>query len=156
MLLSTEYTFLALLVIILLLTVWILLLERKLTRFLRGGKTKTLEESVMSLEQEVKTAAQFRKDMEEYLRGVEKRLKKSVQGIHTVRFQAFKGIGDGGSQSFASAFVNEKGDGVVISSIYSRDLVGIYAKPISNNKATFELTIEEKQALEQAIAEVKK
>ena len=84
------------------------------------------------------------------LETVEKRLKRSVQAVGTVRFNPFRGDGSGGNQSFASAFVSEKGDGVVISSIYSRDLVGIYAKPVENGVSRFELTQEEKEAVTKA------
>jgi len=150
-----EYTIITLLFVVVVLTIWIMLLERKLARFLRGGKTETLGESLSSLEQEVKALSAFRKETEGYLHAVEKRLKRSVQGVGTVRFQAFKGTGDGGNQSFASAFINEKGDGVVISSIYSRNIVGVYAKPVSGGAATFELTPEEKEALGRAVSETR-
>jgi hypothetical protein len=67
--------------------------------------------------------------MEEYLTTVEKRLKKSIQGVETVRFNPFKGTGAGGNQSFSTAFVNEKGDGVVLTSMYARDRISMFAKP---------------------------
>lgn len=155
MALNTEYLIGGLLLAVIALAVWNMLLDRRLTRLLRGGKTKSLEETIHSLENETKSLASFRKEMEVYLRLVEKRLSKAVQGIGTIRFQAFKGIGDGGNQSFASAFVNEKGDGLILSSIYSRDLVGIYAKPLEKGSSRFELSQEEKDAVAKALSEVK-
>ena len=150
MTISLEYLVGGLLFVVVILAIWNILLDRRVSKMLRGGKTQSLEETIRSLERETKSLTAFRSEMEKYLATVEKRLHRSVQGVSTVRFQAFRGIGDGGNQSFASAFVSEKGNGVVISSIYSRDLVGIYAKPIENGNARFELTQEEKEAVTKA------
>ena len=46
--------------------------------------------------------------------------------------------------------LNEDGDGVVLSSLYSRERMSIFAKPILNRKSVYELTSEEKEALEKA------
>lgn len=137
------------------LAIWNIMLDRRLTKLLRGGKTQSLEETIHSLESETKSLGLFRTDMEKYLRNVEKRLTKALQGVGTVRFQAFKGGGEGGNQSFASAFVNEGGDGVIISSVYSRNLVGIYAKPLEKGSSRFELSQEEKDAVAKALQDIR-
>jgi hypothetical protein len=98
----------------------------------------------------IKELENFRTDLEKYLTTVEKRLKKSVQGIHTVRFNPFKGTGGGGNQSFATAFLNEDSNGVVISSLYSREHVSVYSKPVKNGSSEFELSLEEKEAIADA------
>lgn len=85
--------------------------------------------------------------MEKYLETVERRLRKSVQSVHTVRFNPFKGTGAGGNQSFATAFLNEHGDGVVISSLYSRDHVSVFSKPVKKHASEYEFSNEEKEAL---------
>lgn len=46
--------------------------------------------------------------------------------------------------------LNEDGDGVVISSLYSRERMSIFAKPIKNGKSEYELTDEEKKSLAKA------
>jgi len=46
--------------------------------------------------------------------------------------------------------LNEDGDGVVFSSLYSRERMSIFAKPIKNGKSEYELTEEEKEALKKA------
>ena len=89
----------------------------------------------------------FRKDMEQYLIGVEKRLRKSTQSIETIRFNPFKGSGAGGNQSFATAFLNEDGNGLVMSSLYARDRVSIFSKPVKNFTSEFELSDEEKRVI---------
>jgi len=39
---------------------------------------------------------------------------------------------------------------VVLSSLYARDRMSIFAKPVKNNKSEYELTEEEKEALKKA------
>ena len=46
--------------------------------------------------------------------------------------------------------VNEDGDGVVFSSLYSRERMSVFAKPIKNGKSEYELTSEEKNVLDKA------
>jgi hypothetical protein len=72
-----------------------------------------------------------------------------------LRFNPFKGTGDGGNQSFSTAFVSEKGDGAIISSLYSRDRVSIFCKPLASFESSFELTDEEKEVLEAAKVKLK-
>ena len=62
----------------------------------------------------------------------------------------FEGTGEGGQQSFATAFLSEEGNGVVVSSIRARDRVGIYAKPIASHASEYELTEEERAAIAKA------
>lgn len=149
---ATDLAIGLLLVAIVILAVWILLLERRFKKLL-GGKGNSIEDALHALSREVRSLSEFKKNAEHYLENAEKRLARSVQGVGTVRFQAFPGAG--GDQSFASAFINEKGDGVVISSIYARNLISIYAKPIQNGNSTYELTAEEKKAIERAAATAK-
>ncbi len=128
----------------------VLHLTNRLRKLLRGNRTETIEDSLSLIEHDLKALKQFRKEMTDYLEAVEKRLGQSIQGVGTVRFNPFKGEGQGGSQSFATSFINEKGDGVVLSSLYSRDRISIFAKPLKNCASEFELTAEEKEALTKA------
>lgn len=125
-------------------------IEMRLNKILRGKRAETLEDSIALIENDIKTLKNFKQEMSEYLAGVEKRVGKSIQGVGTVRFNAFKGEGTGGNQSFATGLLSEKGDGVVLSSLYSRDHVSIFAKPIKNGKSEYEMTEEEREALEKA------
>jgi hypothetical protein len=89
----------------------------------------------------------FQKDSIEYFKNVEARLNRSIQAVETIRFNPFKGTGEGGNQSFSTAFVNKNGSGVVISSLYSRDRVSIFSKPLEKFESQFELTEEEKDVV---------
>lgn len=127
--------------------VWMYL---KLRTFLIGIDSENIRDSLTFVDSGLKDLESFRKEMEIYLDSVETRLKKSVQSVHTVRFNPFHGTGAGGNQSFATAFLNEHGDGVIVSSLYARDHVSIFAKPIKNLLSEHELSDEEKEALESA------
>ena len=63
---------------------------------------------------------------------------------------------DGKPTALSTIEQNEQGDGLVISSIYSRGLVGIYGKPIQKGASLYELTDEEREAITTAIRESKK
>jgi hypothetical protein len=134
---------------------YVVFLHTKLKKFLADKNATSIGDSMVSLASRADTLEKFRSNLEEYLVSVEHRLKKSVQAVHTVRFNPFKASGGGGNQSFATAFINETGDGVVISSLYSRDNVSIFGKPVKNYASEYELSDEEKEAIKRAKEKLK-
>ncbi len=124
--------------------------EWRLTRLLRGKNGKSLEETIVKSAADMERFKQFRKEIEQYLETVEKRMGQSIRGVGTVRFNPFRGTGEGGNQSFASAFISEKGDGVVFSTLYSRERMSVFAKPLTGGKSEYELTDEERGAIKLA------
>lgn len=144
-----------LVLVVVILAALIVRLEVRLRKILRGNRARTIEESIGLIENDVKALKRFRTEVTAYLEGVEKRLGKCVQGISTVRFNPFRGEGIGGNQSFATSFISEKGDGVVLSSLYSRDRVSVFAKPLKNGRSEYELTGEEREAVEKAKERIK-
>ncbi|MDO8594157.1 MAG: DUF4446 family protein [bacterium] len=129
--------------------------EWKVNRLLRGKNGKTLEEVIVRNANDIEKLKEFRKELEKYLESVEKRLDQSIRGVGTVRFNPFKGNGEGGNQSFATALLDEKENGVVLSTLYTRERVGVYAKPLKNGKSEYELTSEEKEAMKLAKQKLK-
>ncbi len=125
-------------------------LRRRLAR-LALGPNGSMEESLNLLTTEAKEMRQFRAELEKYLKHAESRLRTSVRGVGVVRFNPFQN-GQGGNQSFAVAFLDEQLDGVVFSTLYARERVGVYAKPILQGASSFELTDEEKEAIAKAKA----
>ena len=134
------------------LVIWMWL---KMRRFIVDVDAHNVSESLNFVAADLEGLKQFRKEMEDYLTTVEKRLRKSVQSVHTVRFNPFKGTGSGGDQSFATAFLNEEGDGVLISSLYSREHVSIFGKPLKKHASEHKLSDEEKEAVEGASKNLK-
>jgi hypothetical protein len=122
----------------------------RMRRFLIVVDAHSISDSLTHVSHSLKELQHFRDDMEGYLTDVERRLRKSIQSVHTIRFNPFKGTGGGGNQSFATTLVNENGDGVIISSLYSRDHVSVFSKPVIKHGSDYELSVEERESLEHA------
>jgi hypothetical protein len=151
---AAPYIALAALLLAFIAIMMLLGLRRRLKR-LALGRNGSIEESIAVLARESKEMKEFRAELEKYLKLAESRLRTSVRGVGVVRFNPFVS-GQGGNQSFATAFLDEGGSGVVFSTLYSRDRVGVYAKPVEGGVSTFELTDEEKEAIEKAKAAIGK
>ncbi len=136
--------------IVLILSIAFLFLLHRINKLFLGTKKNDLEKTLDYIRKELEAHHTFRDEMQAYLTTVEKRLKKSTQGIATIRFNPFKGNGGGGNQSFATCYLNEHGDGVVLSSLYSRDRVSVFAKEIKKFSSSYELTEEEQKAINEA------
>lgn len=141
--------------IIVILIILVIQLQVRFRKLLRGHRAETIEDSLKLIEHDLKNLKHFKKETATYLEDVERRVGQSIQGVGTVRFNPFRGNGEGGNQSFATSFVSEKGNGVVISSLYSRDHVSIFSKPLKEFKSEFELTGEEKEAIKLAQEKLK-
>lgn len=151
----TTVIFALLMLAILALLYYIYILNKKLDKFLIGSTSSNLDESITSIKKSLDEREKFQKNMEEYLLSVEKRLKKSIQSVNTVRFNPFKGTGSGSNQSFSTTFLNEERDGVIISSLYSREHISVYSKPVKKGASEYELSDEERESLEKAKQELK-
>ncbi len=128
--------------------IWIARTERRLKRFFLGKKAKDLEETIVVLENNITHLKKAREDIQKDIASINAKLKKSVRGVETLRFNPFPD--QGSNQSFAIGMLNEEGDGVVLSSLYSRDRMSVFAKPVKNHKSEYELSEEEKEALKKA------
>lgn len=129
----------------LLLLAWSIFLEWRLRRFMLGKNGKSLEDSFSSLAEGVRQTDKTNQEIKEHLIKMEDRLQKSVQQVKTVRFNPF--AVQGGNYSFATSFLDEHGDGVVISTLYSREKTSVFAKPVKNRTSEFELSDEERRAI---------
>jgi len=124
------------------------LISRRLNAFFQGRKARDLEEI---LAQQIKRQMKSEKEIKELFkssRDLWKIALKSVQKIGIVRFNPFKDTG--GDQSFAIALLDNSDSGLVISSLYSREGTRIYSKPIEKGKSKYQLSDEEKMAIEKA------
>jgi hypothetical protein len=145
-----PFIVIGLLITIISLIIWVAILHNKLKKFLVNVDSDTITDSLQSVSSDLKGLQSFRTELETYLSGVEKRLRKSIQSVHTIRFNPFKGTGGGSNQSFATTLITEEGDGVILSSLYSRDHVSVFAKPIKKHITEHELSDEEVESLEHA------
>jgi hypothetical protein len=134
---------------IVIILLWILMIEIRLKKFFAGTKAKNLEEMIILVGKKMSQLEETQKEINKHLITVDHRLDKSIRNVETVRFNPF--VDAGSNQSFAIAFMNDEKNGVVMSSLYARDRMSIFAKPIINGKSEFELSEEEKEVLNKAI-----
>lgn len=139
------YIALGCLVLLAVLAVWLTLIELRLKKIFRGKKGKDLEDILSAINEELKKLHLNQEQTENYLKEVEERLKKSLKQVGIVRFNPFNETGS--NQSFSVALLDENGNGVVISALYSREQIRVYAKPVQNYKSEYTLSEEENEAI---------
>lgn len=124
-------------------------LRKKLKLFFQGKNAADLESVLADL---AKSAGEFKNRLDasdEKLSFVETLAKKGLHRVGVVRFNPFGGTG--GDMSFCVAALNDVNDGFVISGLYSREGVRVYAKPIERGASRYPLSEEEKQAMKKAV-----
>lgn len=134
---------------IVLMAIWIMVLERRIRKFFAGTKANNLEGVMLQISKQISELKNTQIEINKHLDIADKRLDKSIRNVEMVRFNPFMDAGS--NQSFAISFMNDEKNGVIVSSLYARDRMSIFAKPIINGKSEFELTVEEKEVLEKSI-----
>ena len=129
-------------------------LERQFRALMKGAGAATLTMSLGDLvadqAERLETARADIDVLRKRVSGLEAPVARSVQCIGVVRYNPF---GDtGGDQSFAVALLDQRGDGVVISSLHGRTATRFYAKPVKEGASQLTLSEEEVQAIQQALA----
>ena len=88
------------------------------------------------------------------LNGTDKKQQVQIEGsvrhISLLRYDAFEDVG--GRLSFSCAMLDDHGTGVVLTSINGRQETRVYAKPIAEGNSTYNLSVEESEAIRQAMA----
>ena len=141
----TNLLIIALGLVIIGLAIWLWRLERRITRLFTGRGSQHLAELAINFGRELAELDRARQEIERFLVEANQRLSSSVRHVRTLRYNPFPD--QGGNQSFSTAWLDEKGDGVIITGLHARDTMRVYAKPIRNRVSDFELTVEERDAL---------
>ncbi|AUS98489.1 hypothetical protein CDQ84_09595 [Clostridium thermosuccinogenes] len=118
----------------------------KYSRFTNDFGDVNIEQLLEKCIDELKVVSGKSKSIENHINNVERNLIQCVQKVGVVRYNAFEDVGS--DLSFSVALLNGNNDGIVLSSIYSRDNSIVYAKPITAGKSKYTLSAEELQALE--------
>ena len=134
--------------VVILILLWILMIEIRLKKIFAGTKARNLEEMIVIIGKKINKIEETQTKIDNHLVIIDNRLNKSIRSVETMRFNPF--LDAGSNQSFAISFLNDEGDGVVMSSLYARDRMSIFAKPIVKGKSDFELSSEEKEVLSKA------
>ncbi len=123
----------------------VLWLSYRLDVLTRGGNGKSLESTITALSSRIQKLETHAAAATEGLTNHEERIQRAVSGVSVKRFDPFQNAG--GQQSFATALLSEKGDGVVLSGIHARDGVRVYAKEVKKFASERELSEEETRAI---------
>lgn len=134
---------------VIILIIWIAFTERRFKRFFAGTNARNLEDVMIKLDEQMAELKNMQIKINKHLVVVDSRLDKSIRSIETIRFNPFEDAGS--NQSFAMSFLNDEGNGVIVSSLYARDRMSIFAKPIIKGVSDFELSTEEKDVLKKSL-----
>lgn len=118
---------------------------RALTAGTNGGN---LEAVLAEHVNQVREATGRVQELDILARRLERTSRGHLQRVGFLRFNPFRDAG--GDQSFAVALVDQDGNGVLISSLHSRDVTRVYGKPLAGWISPYQLTEEEEQVIQKA------
>ncbi len=116
----------------------------------KGTKGKDLEEVIKKELKDIKKLDQDYKDLLKISEKIHQIAARGIQKVGIVRFNPFQDTG--GNQSFAIALLDYYNNGLVISSLHSREGTRVYTKPIKKGQSEYSLSEEEKEAINKAIS----
>jgi hypothetical protein len=150
-----PYLWLVLFLLVVLSLLWLAALQRRHSELRRryaallsGASGEDLGELLTTYEEQLRQTTSTAEKLTTGADRMETKVRRSLQRLGLVRFNAFEGLG--GEQSFAVALLDDEGAGVVLSSLQGRGESRLYAKPVENWVSTYTLSAEEKEAIGRA------
>jgi len=139
----------ALLVWVVYLQVRLYLASKRHRQILKGVKIGNLEEALLEQVKKIEKNSADIKELSEFAQEISDTADICIKKVALIRFNPFEDAG--GDQSFAVALLDTFDNGVIISSLHSRDGTRVYAKPITKGRTKHHLSDEEKAVLKKAI-----
>jgi len=124
------------------------ILNRAKTLFSDKGKGN-LAETLEKYLSDVKEVEDHCFKLDEEAKKIKEMAEQSLQKVGVVRYNPFGDVG--GNQSFSLCLLDKSENGFVISSIHSREGTRVYSKPVSKGVSDYNLSEEEKKAIEIAV-----
>lgn len=124
-----------------------IMMQTRVSRIFRSANSTDIEKLLKLHTKTLEDFVRFQAESRGYMKSLDERIKKKTMGASTLRFNPFQGGGVGSNQSFSSIFADEEGNGVIITSMHTRERTNVFAKPIKNWKSEYELSEEEKQVI---------
>jgi hypothetical protein len=122
-------------------------LTRRLEALTRNMDGRNLEETLVAHMETVDAASRRMDLLEQAVAVLQAQIPGCLQRAGMVRYDAFEDVG--GEQSFSVALLDARGDGILLTSVYSRLDMRIYAKSIQSGHASHPLSREEERAITQ-------
>ena len=123
-------------------------LSARLSGLTRGEGGRSLEAVLEAHLRRVGEVDASVRSIDQRTTALEAQGRKAVQRVGLVRFNPFEDTGS--NQSFALALLDEDGDGVIVSSLHTRNATRVYVRPVGGGVAEKALSDEEAEALAQA------
>ncbi len=120
-------------------------LTLRLNALVRGGEGHNLEQTLNAHLDKVEQTERRMTALEQALATLQAQMPGCLQRVHLLRYDAFEDVG--GEQSFSLALLNAQGDGLVLTSVYSRMDIRVYAKAIQDGRPSHTLSQEEERLL---------
>lgn len=117
---------------------------------LLGGGAQKATDRIVVLEHEASESARLRSEIERRLGALEAIAANEIPRIGFVRYNAFPDVGS--DLSYALALLNKNGDGVVVSSLWSREETRTYGKAVNGFSSVQDASKEELAAIAKARA----
>lgn len=117
---------------------------------LGGGGAEPATRRMATLEAAMADAERVRAALAGRIDALEKVAQSETPRVGFLRYNAFADVGS--DQSYALALLTRDGDGVVLSSIYSREETRTYGKAVVKYQTSQEASAEERAAIAQAKA----
>ena len=124
-------------------------LKRRIDSLSRGKDTESLEEIILNFFERVESLEEGEEMTRAALNAIKDNLKITYQKKGLVKYDAFREMS--GALSYSLALLDKENNGVLISSMYSREGCYTYAKDIKNGECKINLSEEEAEALKQAV-----
>jgi hypothetical protein len=125
--------------------------ERKYETLTAGTDGGSLESVLDQHVSQMREATGRVIELDALTRQLERSSRTHLQHVGFLRFNPFRDTG--GDQSFVIALGDQDGNGVIVSSLHSRDVTRVYAKPLVGWQSSYQLTDEEQQAIRRALGQ---
>lgn len=128
-------------------TIMLTKINNKYIKFMKQlGNGTNLDEMLRDYLKDVKEIKQDNSEIKAYYTKLDSDISSCIQKVGLVRYNAFRDVGS--DLSFAIALLDGNDTGVVLNGLYGSESSNIYAKPIKGGISTYQLSEEEKYALE--------
>lgn len=124
-------------------------LKRRIDSLSRGKDTESLEDIILNFFERVESLEEGEEMTRAALNAIKDNLKITYQKKGLVKYDAFREMS--GALSYSLALLDKENNGVLISSMYSREGCYTYAKDIKHGECKINLSEEEAEALKQAV-----
>lgn len=153
---STDLVVIILIALVFLQFVWILTiiakynkLNKRLSKFTTGNDAANLEQIITKRFSEIRQIVKNEKQQNKDIETINDKFLTTFCKIGLVKYDAFKEMS--GKLSFSLALLTENHDGIIITSMHSREGCFTYCKEVTNEESYYILSEEERLALNVAI-----